>query len=74
MLQRLCHKMDLVVRLHIFFSTLIFCHRPVVKQDHHMTHLLNYANTILRCNRCKIHRYVAVNWNNIGKSSEDELF
>jgi hypothetical protein len=46
MLQRLCHNMDLVVRLLIFFSTLIFCHRPVVKQDHNMTHLLSYANTI----------------------------
>ncbi len=65
--------MDLVVRLHIFFSTLIFCHRPVVKQDHYMTHLLSYANTIFWCSRCKIHRYVA-HWNNVGKGSEDELF
>jgi hypothetical protein len=29
------------------YSTLIFYHRAVVKQDQHMTHLLSYANSVL---------------------------
>jgi hypothetical protein len=30
----------------------------VIRQDHYEAQFLSYAHTILRCNRCKIHRYV----------------
>ncbi len=29
-----------------------------MKQDHHVTHLLSYANTVLWCSHCKIHRCI----------------
>ncbi len=37
----------------------IFYHRAIVEQDHFMTLFLSYANTVLWCTRCKIHRFVA---------------
>ncbi len=35
----------------------ILLYEPIlaVEQYHYMTHLLSFVNTILRCNRCKIH-------------------
>jgi hypothetical protein len=40
--------------------------RLVLKQDQYMTDLLSFVNTVLRCNRCKIHRYVAAPFNKQG--------
>jgi hypothetical protein len=41
------------------FITFIFYHYTVVKQGHYMKHLSSYANTVLFCSHCKIHRFVA---------------
>ncbi len=41
------------------FIHLIFYNREIVKKDHFMTVSLSYANTVLWCSRCKIHRFVA---------------
>ncbi len=41
------------------FIYFIFYHREIVKLDHFMTVSLSYANTVLWCSRCKIHRFVA---------------
>ncbi len=38
---------------------LIFYQREIVKLGHFMTLSLSYANTVLWCSRCKIHRFVA---------------
>ncbi len=42
-----------------FFINSIFYHRKIVKLDHFMTLSLSYANTVLGCSHCKIHRFVA---------------
>jgi hypothetical protein len=48
-----------MVKIYVFI-TFIFYHRSVLKQDHKMTHLLSFVNTVLWCSSCKFHRYVAV--------------
>ncbi len=40
-----------------FLCTFMFYHQSVVKQYHFMTHFMIYANSVLSCSRCKIHRY-----------------
>jgi hypothetical protein len=42
-----------------FFITFIFYHRAVTKKDHYLTFLSSYANIVLWCSHCKIHRYEA---------------
>jgi hypothetical protein len=41
------------------FIYLIFYHREIVKLDHFIILSLSFANTVLLCSRCKIHRFVA---------------
>jgi hypothetical protein len=51
--------MQTMAKILQFFIYLIFHHREIVKLDHFMTLSLSYANTVLRCSRCKIHPFVA---------------
>ncbi len=50
----------------LFFINFIFNPRLVLKQAQYMTNLLSFVNTVLWCNRCKIHRYVATPFNKQG--------
>ncbi len=51
--------MQIVTKNIKFFINLIFKRREIVKLDHFMTLSLSYANTVLWCTHCKIHRFVA---------------
>ncbi len=56
------HKKTNIMQLmtkNIKFYLSQFYHREIVKLDHFMTLSLSYANTVLWCSRCKIHRFVA---------------
>jgi hypothetical protein len=44
------------VKIYIY---LIFNHVEIVKLDNCVALSFSYANTVLRCSRCKIHRFVA---------------
>ncbi len=45
-------KWQIFLRFFLALSSFIF--EAVLKQDHYMTHLLSYANTVLWCSYCKI--------------------
>ncbi len=55
--------MQIMTKNITFFIKLICYHRLIVKLDHFMTLSLSYANTVLWCSHCKIHRFVAAPWN-----------
>jgi hypothetical protein len=52
--------MQIMTKKFKFFIYLIFNHGEIVKLDNCVALSLSYANTVLRCSRCKIHRFVAV--------------
>ncbi len=57
-IQKKSNSMQIMTKNTIFFIYLIFYHRKIGKLDHFMTLSLSNANTILWCNRWKIHRFV----------------